>query len=112
MKDASLLETPPPKLEPSPLRAWLYVVRAAWQRQARAQLMVWIAAGLVLFLTLMVALTTRLGVWDVRTWRRSGPNSPTKVIGTFTCGSRRAVCWSTSRNPSCSNRGPAKATFG
>src|SRR3954452_3648170 len=77
MKDASLLETPPPKLKPSPLRAWLYVVRASWQRQARAQLMFWIAAGLVLFLTLMVALTTPLGVWDVRTWRRSGANSPT-----------------------------------
>jgi ABC-type transport system involved in multi-copper enzyme maturation permease subunit len=32
--------------------------------------MVWIALGLVLFLTIWVALITQRGVWDVRNWRQ------------------------------------------
>jgi len=55
---------------PSAVRAWLYLVRTSWQRQARAHLMVWIAVGLLLFLTLVVALFTNLGDWDVRFWRQ------------------------------------------
>jgi ABC-2 type transport system permease protein len=55
---------------PSIWRAWVYTVRTSWQRQARAHLMVWIAVGLVLFLTLGVALFNRMGVWDVRSLRQ------------------------------------------
>src|SRR5947209_3599787 len=60
---------------PSPWRAWVYLIRTSWQRQARAHLMVWIAAGLLLFLALWVALISAREVWDVRTWRmpRRGP---------------------------------------
>jgi len=56
--------------QPSPWRAWFYLLRTSWQRQARAHLMVWIAAGLLLFLTIFVALITAREVWDVRTWRQ------------------------------------------
>jgi hypothetical protein len=66
MKDAPLLTS----AGPSPWRAWLYLVRTSWQRQARAHLMVWIALGLLLFLTLWVTLLTSLNIWDVRTWRQ------------------------------------------
>src|SRR5438552_3730779 len=66
--------SPPPATPaanaPSAWRAWLYLLRTSWQRQARAHLMVWIAAGLVLFLTIFVALITARGVWDLRTWRQ------------------------------------------
>jgi ABC-2 type transport system permease protein len=66
MKDGALLTSG----RPSALRAWLYLIRTSWQRQARAHLMVWIAVGLLLFLALAVALLTNLGFWDLRTWRQ------------------------------------------
>ena len=66
--------SPPPATPaakaPSVWRAWFYLLRTSWQRQARAHLMVWIAAGLILFLALFVALITTRDVWDVRTWRQ------------------------------------------
>jgi ABC-2 type transport system permease protein len=71
------------KADPSAGRAWLYLVRISWQRQARAHLMVWIAVGLLLFLTIAVALFTNLGVWDLRTWRqprRGGLTYPEWVL--------------------------------
>lgn len=55
---------------PSTWRAWTFLVRLSWQRQARAHLMVWIAVGLLAFLTLWVALLTAREVWDIRTWRQ------------------------------------------
>jgi ABC-2 type transport system permease protein len=64
-------------------RAWLYLVRTSWRRQARAHLMVWIAAGLMLFLALAVALLTNMGAWDLRTWRqprRGGLTYPEWVL--------------------------------
>jgi ABC-type transport system involved in multi-copper enzyme maturation permease subunit len=62
--------TPLPAGGPSAWRAWLFLIRHSWQRQARARLMVWIALGLLLFLTIWVALITKRGVWDVRNWRQ------------------------------------------
>jgi hypothetical protein len=41
--------------------------------------MVWIAAGLVLLLAFVVALTTARGFWDVRNWRRPGRGGLTFV---------------------------------
>ena len=69
-------QTPSITLSPCPLvtlsswRAWLYLIRTSWQRQARAQLMVWIAIGLVLFTAVWVALITARDFWDARTWRQ------------------------------------------
>jgi ABC-2 type transport system permease protein len=51
-------------------RAWLYLIRTSWQRQARAQLMVWIAIGLIAFTALWVGFITARGIWDARTWRQ------------------------------------------
>jgi ABC-type transport system involved in multi-copper enzyme maturation permease subunit len=68
---------------PSAWRAWLYLVRHSWQRQARTRLMVWIALGLLLFLTIWVALITQRGVWDIRNWRmprRGGMSYPEWVF--------------------------------
>ena len=65
----TLGEKAPGSPSPSAWRAWVFLVRHSWQRQARAQLMVWIALGLLLFLTVWVALITQRGAWDVRKWR-------------------------------------------
>jgi ABC-2 type transport system permease protein len=56
--------------EPSAWRAWVFLIRTSWQRQARAQLMVWIAIGLLAFTALWVGLITARGVWDIRNWRQ------------------------------------------
>jgi hypothetical protein len=53
---------------PSPFRAWRYLVWVSWQRQARAHLMVWIALGLLAFMTFIVAFVTPRA-WDWRNWR-------------------------------------------
>jgi ABC-2 type transport system permease protein len=61
---------------PSSWRAWTYLVWLSFQRQARARLMVWVALGLLLFLTFVVALNTRAGRWSMSYWRapyRVGP---------------------------------------
>lgn len=71
MSESNLSIAPPePTAAPSAWRAWLFLVRHSWQRQARARLMVWIALGLLTFLTIWVALITQRGVWDVRNWRQ------------------------------------------
>jgi ABC-type transport system involved in multi-copper enzyme maturation permease subunit len=65
---------------PSPVRAWVFVVWLTFQRQARARLMVWLALGLLLFLTGVVALNTHAGRWGMWHWRspfRAGPNFAT-----------------------------------
>ncbi len=50
----------------SPTRAWCYLVWLSWQRQARARQMVWIAAGLLVFTVLLVAIFTAAGTWSMR----------------------------------------------
>jgi len=48
----------------------------SFQRQARARLLVWIALGLLFFLTFIVALNTHAGRWSMSYWRypyRIGP---------------------------------------
>jgi len=54
-----------PVILPSRWRAWCYLVWLSFLRQARARLMVWIAVGLLLFLTFIVALNTRAGRWSM-----------------------------------------------
>ena len=61
---------------PSRRRAWIYLIWLSFQRQARARLMVWIALGLLAFLTFIVALNTHAGRWSMSYWRypfRVGP---------------------------------------
>ncbi len=54
---------------PSPFRAWLYLVRLSWQRQARAHQMVWIALILLGLTTALVAVNTAAGRWGMDHWR-------------------------------------------
>jgi hypothetical protein len=54
--------------EPAAWRAWCYLIWLSWQRQARAHLMVWIALGLLAFMTLLVAVISPTA-WDINTWR-------------------------------------------
>src|SRR5262245_4991143 len=54
---------------PSRFRAWLYLIRLSWQRQARAHLMVWIALGLLAFTVFIVFLNTQFGRWNTSYWR-------------------------------------------
>ena len=63
-----LTPSPPHPLTPSPWTAWLALVRISWQRQARAHLMVWIAVGLLGFMTLLVAFISPRA-WDWWNWR-------------------------------------------
>src|SRR5262249_36906980 len=58
----------------SPWRAWRSLVWVSWQRQARARRMVWVALGLLLVTTLLIAMITPRA-WDMRFWRssRKGP---------------------------------------
>lgn len=69
--------TPPVRQDSlSPTRAWLYLVRLSWQRQARATQMVWIAVGLLVFSVSLSAIFTAMGAWSMRYWRwpyRRGP---------------------------------------
>src|SRR4051812_33278520 len=59
----------------SRLRAWLFLVRLSWTRQARARQMVWIALALLAFAVIVVALNTASGRWGMAGWRvgRGGP---------------------------------------
>jgi ABC-type transport system involved in multi-copper enzyme maturation permease subunit len=49
---------------PSAARAWCYLVRISWQRQARAHLMVLIALGLLAMTTFAVFMEGRAGRWE------------------------------------------------
>src|SRR5262249_14851119 len=64
-----LTPSPPRKRAPSRRRAWLYLIRLSWQRQARAHLMVWIALGLLVFTVFIVFLNTQFGRWNTSYWR-------------------------------------------
>src|SRR5262249_25656542 len=61
----------------SALRGWLYLVWLSWQRQARAPQMGWIALGLLVFSTVVVALNTATGRWGMSHWRFFGRAGPT-----------------------------------
>lgn len=61
----------------SPIRAWLYLVRLSWKRQAHAHQMVWIALGLLALSTAIVALNTAAGRWGMSHWRFFGRSGPT-----------------------------------
>src|SRR4029078_5481888 len=53
---------------PSAWRAWCYLVWLSVQRQSRAHLMVWIALGLLGFMTLLIGIISPQA-WDMRYWR-------------------------------------------
>jgi ABC-type transport system involved in multi-copper enzyme maturation permease subunit len=57
------------RADSSRIRAWCYLVRLSWQRQARATQMVWIAIGLLAFAIFMVAIFTARDAWSMRYWR-------------------------------------------
>lgn len=63
----------------SPSRAWCYLVWLSWQRQARAQQMVWIALGLLAFAVALVAILTARDAWSMRRWRFPFRRGPTIV---------------------------------
>jgi ABC-2 type transport system permease protein len=52
----------PHPVTPTPRRAWLYLIHLGIRRQARVGQMAWIAAGLLVFATMLVGITT-LGDW-------------------------------------------------
>lgn len=61
---------------PSRWRAFFFLVRLSWQRQARAHWLVWIALGLLAFTAFIVWYNTQRGRWSMTYWRmpaRSGP---------------------------------------
>ena len=49
---------------PSAWRAWCFLVRLSFVRQARAHLMVWVALGLLGLTLFLVALSTHLGMYN------------------------------------------------
>jgi ABC-2 type transport system permease protein len=53
-----------PDLAPSAWRAWWFLVRLSFLRQARAHLMVWVALGLLALTLFIVGLSTRMGVYN------------------------------------------------
>src|SRR5262245_43723187 len=67
---------------PSRFRAWLYLIRLSWQRQARAHLMIWIALGLLAFTVFIVFLNTQFGRWNTSYWRfpRRGGLTPAELL--------------------------------
>lgn len=60
--ESAVTVAPPPA--PSAWRAWCFLVRLSFGRQARAHLMVWVALGLLLLTVFIVALSTRLNVYN------------------------------------------------
>jgi ABC-2 type transport system permease protein len=62
---------------PSPWRAWCFLVRLSFQRQARAHLMVWIALGLLGLSLFIIGIQTQAGLWTMAHWsypRGKGPS--------------------------------------
>jgi hypothetical protein len=66
-------------LEPTTIsgrRAWFFLVRLCFQRQARSRQLVWIALALLVVTTVIVAINTLGNRWGMDHWRypyRSGP---------------------------------------
>jgi len=67
----------------SGFRAWLYLLRLSWQRQARAHLLVWIALGLLALTVFIIFLNTQLGRWNTSYWRspRRGGMTFAELLG-------------------------------
>jgi len=71
--DKNAIKPPALPPEPSPVRAWCYMVYLSWRRQSRAHGMVWIALGLLGLATLIVFLNTynpRTGGWRFSSFSR------------------------------------------
>jgi ABC-2 type transport system permease protein len=75
------MNQPPYSVTPSPRRAWLYLIQLGIRRQARVGQMAWIAAGLLVFATMLVSITT-LGDWW-GTHKRRFPRVPMAVPVTY-----------------------------
>jgi ABC-2 type transport system permease protein len=61
-QEPTITVTPPPV--PSAWRAWWFLVRLSFMRQARAHLMVWVALGLLALTVFIVAISTRMNVYN------------------------------------------------
>jgi hypothetical protein len=69
--EETVASTQPPPTEwttPSAWRAWWYLVRLSFVRQARAHLMVWIALGLLGLTLLVIGIQTQAGRWTMANW--------------------------------------------
>ncbi|HEY1860396.1 MAG TPA: ABC transporter permease subunit [Gemmataceae bacterium] len=66
---------------PSALRAWLYLIQLGIRRQARVGQMAWIAAGLLVFATMLVSITTLGDWWGMH--KRRFPRVPMAVPVTY-----------------------------
>jgi ABC-type transport system involved in multi-copper enzyme maturation permease subunit len=66
---------------PSAWRAWWFLVRLSFWRQARLRQMVWVALGLLVFATALVAVNTALDRWNIRAWTARAYSMP---VGQFT----------------------------
>src|SRR5437879_5753860 len=75
--------SPPHPVTRSGFRAWLYLIRLSWQRQARAHLLVWIALGLLAFTVFIVFLNTQFDRWNTSYWRspRRGGLTHAELLG-------------------------------
>lgn len=62
---------------PSSFRAWLYLIILSWQRQARFQLMLGIALGLLAFSVFLVGVTTIRNGWGLTYWPYPSRGAPT-----------------------------------
>jgi ABC-2 type transport system permease protein len=65
----------------SPLRAWFYLIQLSLLRQARVGQMAWIAAGLLVFATMLVSITTLGDWWGMH--KRRFPRIPMAVPVTY-----------------------------
>ena len=61
--DQRTVRVAPPAV-PSAWRAWWFLVRLSFLRQARAHLMVWVALGLLALTLFIVGLSTRMGLYN------------------------------------------------
>jgi ABC-type transport system involved in multi-copper enzyme maturation permease subunit len=58
------VDAPDTVVQPSALRAWWFLVRLSFARQARAHLMVWVALGLLALTLFIVGLSTQMGLYN------------------------------------------------
>ena len=58
------VDAPDAAAGPSAFRAWWFLVRLSFARQARAHLMVWVALGLLALTLFIVGLSTQMGLYN------------------------------------------------
>ncbi len=63
--------------EPSPFRAWCYLVQLSFMRQARAHWMLWIALLLLGLTMFIVSINTSGGRWSMAHWTHPRGKGPT-----------------------------------